>query len=194
MLPYKVIGNKRRPTLIICNGDAGNISYQQIMLASIYTANGFNVATFDWRGFGASSEFVMDEDYLCYTEMLADYESVIKEVASQSEVDIIPLLVKVHPKGKTESNMLVPDDFPREKMPFHLAPGFRKPILIIAGDKDKRTPLWMSGKIYDALPENIDKNFLCMQEPGTEARMLHTLSIWNAGWRKLLNLWIIHYS
>lgn len=103
MLPYKVIDNKRRPALIICNRDAGNMSYQRIMLA--------------------------------------DYESVIKEVAAQSEVDIIPLLVKVHPKGKTESNLLVPDDFPREKMPFHLAPRFRKPILIIAGDKDDRTPL-----------------------------------------------------
>lgn len=166
MLPYKVIDNKRRPTLIICNGDAGNISYQQIMLASIYTANGFNVATFDWRGFGASSEFVMVEDYLYYTEMLADYETVIKEVAAQSKVDIIPLLVKVHPKGKTESNLLVPDDFPREKMPFHLAPGFRKPILIIAGDKDDRTPLWMSGKIYDALPENIDKKLSVYAEAG----------------------------
>ena len=63
-------------------------------------------------------------------------------------------------------------------MPFLLAPGFRKPILIIAGDKDKRTPLWMSGKIYDALPENIDKNFLCMQEPGTDAPYFVDMERW----------------
>jgi len=206
MLPYKVIDNKRRPTLIICNGDAGNMSYQQIMLASIYTSNGFNVVTFDWRGFGASSEFVMDEGYLCYTEMLIDYETVIKEVAAQSEVDkkcifvmgwstgaylsmitaynnkhvagcilsgtpssfedVIPLLVKVHPKGKTESNLLVPDDFPREKMPVLLAPKFKKPILIIVGNKDNRTPVWMSEKIYNALPVNINKKLSVYAEAG----------------------------
>ena len=64
MLPYKTLDDSRRPTLIICNGDAGNMSYQQISLAYLYAANGFNVVTFDWRGFGESSEFEMDTDYL----------------------------------------------------------------------------------------------------------------------------------
>lgn len=87
MLPYKTLDNKRRPTLIICNGDTGNMSYQQIILASIYVANGFNVVTFDWRGFGESSEFEMNPNYLCYTEMLYDYDAVINAVKKQNEVD-----------------------------------------------------------------------------------------------------------
>lgn len=70
--------NKKRPTLIICNGDAGNMSYMQIDLAAVYAANGYNVVTFDWRGFGDSTEFEMNKDYLCYTEMLLDYEAVSK--------------------------------------------------------------------------------------------------------------------
>ena len=57
MLPYRTIDEEKRPALVICNGDAGNMSYQQIYLAMIYAACGFNVVTFDWRGFGASSEF-----------------------------------------------------------------------------------------------------------------------------------------
>ena len=197
MLPYKTIDDSRRPILIICNGDAGNMSYQQISLATLYAANGFNVVTFDWRGFGESSEFEMDSDYLCYTEMLTDFDAVIKAVSKDKIVDkkriyvmgwstgaylamiaahnsrlvkgcilsgtpssfedVIPHLVKVHPKGKTEKNLLVPDDFPRDQMPALVAPEFRKDILLVVGSEDDRTPQWMSEKIYNALPEGINK-------------------------------------
>ena len=197
MLPYKTIDDSRRPTLIICNGDAGNMSYQQISLAYLYAANGINVVTFDWRGFGESSEFEMNPDYLCYTEMLTDFDAVIKAVSKEKVVDrkkiyvmgwstgaylamiaahdntlvkgcilsgtpssfedAIPHLVKVHPKGKTEKNLLVPDDFPRGQMPALVAPKFRKDILLVVGSEDNRTPQWMSEKIYNALPAGINK-------------------------------------
>ena len=206
MLPYKTLDDSRRPTLIICNGDAGNMSYQQISLAYLYAANGFNVVTFDWRGFGESSEFEMDTDYLCYTEMLTDYDAVIKAVCKEKVVDkkqiytmgwstgayltmiashnnkavkgcilsgtpssfedAIPHLVKVHPKGKTEANLLVPDDFPRRKMPSLIAPKFRKDILLVVGSEDNRTPLWMSEKIYYALPEGINKKLSIYEGAG----------------------------
>ena len=189
--------DSRRPTLIICNGDAGNMSYQQISLAYLYAANGINVVTFDWRGFGESSEFEMNPDYLCYTEMLTDFDAVIKAVSKEKVVDrkkiyvmgwstgaylamiaahnnrlvkggrrsgtpssfedAIPHLVKVHPKGKTEKNLLVPDDFPRDQMPALVAPKFRKDILLVVGSEDNRTPQWMSEKIYNALPAGINK-------------------------------------
>lgn len=86
-LPYRTQGGKKRPTIIICNGDAGNMSYFQPVLAMHYAAAGYNVVTFDWRGFGASSEFLMDSDYLCYTEMLTDYEAVIAKTSQQPETD-----------------------------------------------------------------------------------------------------------
>ena len=197
MLPYRTLDDSRRPTLIICNGDAGNMSYQQIGMAGLYTACGLNVVTFDWRGFGDSSEFEMDPDFLCYTEMLDDYGAVIAEVLRQAEVDeseiyvmgwstgaylsmitaygndavkgcilsgtpssfedVIPQLVKVHPAGKTEANLLVPEDFPSDRMPVFIAPEFTKPILLIVGSEDDRTPLWMSEKIFAALPDSACK-------------------------------------
>ena len=197
MLPYNTIDDSRRPTLIICNGDAGNMSYQQISLAYLYAANGINVVTFDWRGFGESSEFEMNPDYLCYTEMLTDFDAVINAVSKEKVVDrkkiyvmgwstgaylamiaahdnwlvkgcilsgtpssfedAIPHLVKVHPKGKTENNLLVPDNFPRDQMPALVAPKFRKDILLVVGSEDNRTPQWMSEKIYNALPAGINK-------------------------------------
>ena len=86
-LAYKMRDGKKRPTIIICNADSGNMSYFQLVLAMHYAAAGYNVATFDWRGFGASSEFQMDPDYFCYTEMLTDYDAVIAKVAQQPETD-----------------------------------------------------------------------------------------------------------
>ena len=206
MLPYKTIDDSRRPTLIICNGDAGNMSYQQISLAYLYAANGINVVTFDWRGFGESSEFEMNPDYLCYTEMLTDFDAVIKAVSKEKVVDrkkiyvmgwstgaylamiaahnnrqvkgcilsgtpssfedAIPHLVKVHPKGKTEKNLLVPDDFPRDQMPALVAPKFRKDILLVVGSEDNRTPQWMSEKIYNALPAGINKKLSVYEGAG----------------------------
>ena len=206
MLSYKTIDDSRRPTLIICNGDAGNMSYQQISLAYLYAANGINVVTFDWRGFGESSEFEMNPDYLCYTEMLTDFDAVIKAVSKEKVVDrkkiyvmgwstgaylamiaahnnrlvqgcilsgtpssfedAIPHLVKVHPKGKTEKNLLVPDDFPRDQMPALVAPKFRKDILLVVGSEDNRTPQWMSEKIYNALPAGINKKLSVYEGAG----------------------------
>jgi alpha-beta hydrolase superfamily lysophospholipase len=62
------------------------MSYFQLHLAEAFCNMGFNVVTFDWRGFGTSSYFPMDKNYLCYTEMLEDYNAVINTVAQQPEV------------------------------------------------------------------------------------------------------------
>ena len=171
-LPYATIDTKRRPTVVICNGDAGNMSYIQLFMAMVYTANG-----------------------ICYTEMLSDYEAVIESVAAQPEVDTesiyllgwstgaylsmmtagtgynvrgcilrgtpssftdaIPLLMSV--KGKGKDNLLVPADFPVERMPLTLAPDFHKAIMLIVGSEDERTPQWMSERIYEALPDDAFK-------------------------------------
>ena len=84
---YKVLDKTKRPTVIICNGDAGNMSWTQLGHVQDFTAKGYNVVTFDWRGFGKSSQWEMDTDYLVYTEFLTDYDAVIEQVLLQDEVD-----------------------------------------------------------------------------------------------------------
>lgn len=84
---YKLLDNKKRPTLIICVSDAGNMSWIHLHLAHEFTKLGINVVTFDWRDFGKSSEWNMDTNYMCYTEMLWDYDAVINEVAKDEAVD-----------------------------------------------------------------------------------------------------------
>ena len=60
----------------------------------------------------------------------------------------------------------MPEDFPKEQMPALIAPDFKKPIMIIAGSKDDRTPQWMAEKIYDSLPENTFKRLSIFENAG----------------------------
>ena len=202
--PYKTIDDTPRPTIIICNGDAGNMSYFQLPLAYAWTSMGFNVATFDWRGFGASSPFPMDANCLCYTEMLTDYAAVVDAVTALPEVrcgavavmgwstgaylsmitawrnhkvnafigrslatcfdDVIPLVMEV--RGKTANQLLVPEDFPAGEMPVYIAPTFTKPIFLINGSNDRRTPVWMSEKVLALLPLSTPRRLMVVEGAG----------------------------
>lgn len=198
---YETQDETKRPTIIVCNGDAGNMSYFQLYLAKSWTSRGFNVVTFDWRGFGKSSPFAMDRNYLCYTEMLEDYRAVVRTTSEQEEVlngaiavvgwstgaylsmimaytddlvnafvgrslptdfdDFIPLVMKY--KNKTRNELLVPDDFPAELMPVHIAPEFGKPLFLIVGENDFRTPVWMSRKIIESVPGTTPKELMIVE-------------------------------
>ncbi len=198
---YETQDETKRPTIIVCNGDAGNMSYFQLYLAKSWTSRGFNVVTFDWRGFGKSSPFAMDRNYLCYTEMLEDYRAVVRTTSEQEEVlngaiavvgwstgaylsmitaytddlvnafvgrslptdfdDFIPLVMKY--KNKPRNELLVPEDFPTELMPVHIAPEFGKPLFLIVGENDFRTPVWMSRKIIESVPGTTPKELMIVE-------------------------------
>lgn len=198
---YETQDETKRPTIIVCNGDAGNMSYFQLYLAKSWTSRGFNVVTFDWRGFGKSTPFAMDRNYLCYTEMLEDYRAVVRTTSEQEEVlngaiavvgwstgaylsmitaytddlvnafvgrslptdfdDFIPLVMKY--KNKPRNELLVPEDFPTELMPVHIAPEFGKPLFLIVGENDFRTPVWMSRKIIESVPGTTPKELMIVE-------------------------------
>jgi uncharacterized protein len=84
--PYQTIDSTRRKTIIVCDGDGGNMSYMILYAYHLFT-RGYNVLMFDWRGFGKSDEWMMDQDMLCYTEFLKDYDAAIEFVKRQPEVD-----------------------------------------------------------------------------------------------------------
>jgi len=73
--PY-VVASVKRPTIIICDGDAGNM-FTNASIASFYCTKGFNVITFDWRGFGESQYFPIDINYLVYPEFITDYNAIV---------------------------------------------------------------------------------------------------------------------
>ncbi len=83
---YSVKFDSPRPTIIVCNGDANNMMYL-IQYAKELVGFGYNVVTFDWRGFGESGDWETNEDNLVYAEYLIDYSAVVDEVLKQEEVD-----------------------------------------------------------------------------------------------------------
>jgi alpha-beta hydrolase superfamily lysophospholipase len=74
------------PTIVICDGDAGNMA-DLILYAYNFFTRGFNVFTFDWRGFGGSADWPMAADRLCCTEFLRDYDAALDYLEARPEVD-----------------------------------------------------------------------------------------------------------
>ena len=83
--------NLKNTTIIICGTDAGNMSYfigQALNLAN----EGYNVITFDYRGFGHSQDFKVDtSNLLFHNEFLLDFEAVVRHAK------------KLYPKNKIGS-------------------------------------------------------------------------------------------
>jgi hypothetical protein len=84
--PYEIDTTARHPTIVICNGDAGNMSYL-LSYAKGFSTKGYNVLTFDWRGFGESQTFPVDTNYMVHNEFLLDYDAVIDFVKTLPTVD-----------------------------------------------------------------------------------------------------------
>lgn len=174
-----------KPTVIFCDGDADNMG-GWIVFAPYFVSRGYNVVTFDWRGFGESDPFPTDTALLCYPEYLIDYNAVIDSIAKLKEVDannigifgystgaylsfaaayknpnvkclavgalmtsfddFLPFLYKAIPYKR--ETVKKPENYPIELYPINIAPHFNKPVLLIVGEKDVRTPSFMTESIY----------------------------------------------
>ncbi|MCK9212263.1 MAG: alpha/beta fold hydrolase [Ignavibacteriaceae bacterium] len=179
---YKEVDDVQKPTIIICDGDAKNMSWL-LWYAKQLVVKGFNVFTFDWRGFGESDNWSTERNYLSYSEFLLDYDAAVDYVKSRNEVDtskigvfgfstgaylsfaiaakrndisafagralmtsfndILPILKKLTP----DRNLIAPPNYPSELEPINAAEKTNIPVFLIVGEKDNRTPIWMSEKI-----------------------------------------------
>jgi len=185
-----VIDTVKRPTIIICNGDANNMQ-QLLGFAFAYCTQGFNVVTFDWRGFGESQHFPIDTtNCLVYKEFITDYNAIVDFTTKLPTVDankigvfgfstgaflsfaiasqrpeikaiivrglftdyktVIKDLEKVeHRKGFTYSQGM--DNYsPRKNWST-----FKKPIFLIVGALDNRTPKENSIEILSKVKSNV---------------------------------------
>jgi pimeloyl-ACP methyl ester carboxylesterase len=183
---YAVKYNEKRPTIIICDGDAGNMTYF-IFYAYHFFTKGYNVLTFDWRGFGGSSDWPMDQDLLCCSEFLTDYDAAIDYVKRRPEVDSTKIgvlgfstgaylsfamavkrtdvaafagralmtsfddLLSIVNRLDTTRTFKAPVNYPDELLPMNCAKQMKKPAYLIVGEKDIRTPPWMSENIFTLL-------------------------------------------
>jgi uncharacterized protein len=68
-----------KPFIIISYGDAGNMGGVLFQARALYNA-GYNVITYDYRGFGKSSDFEMNKDQIYYDEFKTDLTAVLQTV------------------------------------------------------------------------------------------------------------------
>jgi hypothetical protein len=83
---YDSTESQPRATIVICPGDAGNMTYSILYAYNLFT-QGFNVFTFDWRGFGESDAWSMDSDRLIYSEFLTDYATALDYLQTRPDTD-----------------------------------------------------------------------------------------------------------
>ena len=183
------ISNEKKPTIIVCNGDAGNMA-QLLSFAYIFSTNGFNVITFDWRGFGESQSFPIDTNMLVYTEFLSDYNAVVDDAVNLETVNKDKIGVFGFSTGgflsfaianqRTEIKAIIargiftdyekvtPLINKRDLNDIHYYPKdidkyspkenwnkFTKPIFLIVGENDKRTPKENSIEIISRVQSEI---------------------------------------
>jgi uncharacterized protein len=75
-IPADSINNKI--TLVVAHADAGNMSWN-IMQAAFMVQNGYTVTLFDYRGFGESDSFAINNNQLYYNEFVNDLSAVVKD-------------------------------------------------------------------------------------------------------------------
>lgn len=200
---YKLIDDIKRPTIIICDGDAQNMSWL-IWYAKQLITKGFNVFTFDWRGFGESDNWPTERDYLSYSEFLLDYDAAVEYVKTRDEIDtsqigvfgfstgaylsfaiavkrkdisafagralltsfddFLPIIKKLVP----DRNLIPPPNYPSELEPINAAEKINIPVLLMVGEKDNRTPVWMSEKIKSKIKSYCDLWIVPNAEHGGE--------------------------
>lgn len=172
----------KKPTIIICNADANSMSYH-IGNVRYLCPQGYNVVTFDWRGFGKSQKWKFNENIACL-EFLKDYNAVLDTVIQMKEVDnkrigaysfstgayisFLEFSLRSEIKALVVRGMFTsykdivknldridperihpyPAAFDQpEYRAIDLAPQITKPILLIVGEHDVRTPPEMSIKL-----------------------------------------------
>lgn len=77
-------------TIILVGTDAGNMGYL-IWQAKALIRKGVRVISFDYRGFGKSSDFEINKDFLFYQEFGLDLDSVIKATRNKYANDKVGL-------------------------------------------------------------------------------------------------------
>ena len=105
--------------IILAYPDAGNMSYF-VYHAATLAKEGFTVVTFDYRGFGKSSDFEINPDNLYYLEFSKDLEAVVDNISnkfSNKKVGIWSLSMGTIITSRTYSNI-------REELDFIIGEGF----------------------------------------------------------------------
>lgn len=133
-----------KTSIILAYGDAGNMSYW-LEHAAVLSKRGFTVIMFDYRGFGESSAFEMNENQLYYQEFTQDLTSVF--LWTKSHIDNEKIGIWGLSMGTIMTGFLIKEN----TVDFLILEG-----LVINPQDIKVKILAAKGKVID-LPKNAEK-------------------------------------
>lgn len=161
-------------TLVLAYGDAGNMSYYLRQTVELVN-QGYNVVLFDYRGFGESDNFLIDENVLYYDEFATDLQAVVAYAKEKFKTKVgvwalsMGTISAVLANDTTPLDYLIADGFvvsPNDvvkKMDEYLQKEIKLPsnardydkalsrlsipILFFAGDRDGLTTVYDSNKV-----------------------------------------------
>ena len=149
-------------TIILVGTDAGNMCYL-IWEAKAFVSKGLRVIAFDYRGFGKSSDFTINKDYLFYSEFGLDLDSVIRATREKYPTDKIGLYSM---SMGTHISLLR-----KEKIDFFIAEGFyhnpQKVVDRIKINKGKTVLLPTSAKTIYKLKQKTPTMIFCADSDKT---------------------------
>lgn len=155
-------------TVVIAGADYGNMSYH-LYQARAMAAAGYQVLMFDYRGYGHSGAFALDQSRLYYPEFATDLRTALREVKRRNPHQPAGILgysmgalLGAEVAGTTPCDFLITDSYiasPQRLVAFYqakqktvtlpaeaatysrVAPKVKCPWLLIAGTQDQRAPL-----------------------------------------------------
>jgi len=159
----------RHTTMVVAYGDFGNMSYE-LNQARALSAAGYRVYLFDYRGFGHSADFAIDEQHLYYHEFSVDLGTALADARrrfSRNRTGILAFsmgtIMGSEVAATARCDFFVAEGYvasPQRLVAYQLqsrqkvvslpaeaavygqhAPRIRCPWLLIAGTADKHTPL-----------------------------------------------------
>jgi fermentation-respiration switch protein FrsA (DUF1100 family) len=166
-----------RRTVLLCNGNAGNMSYRLHRAVQMQRRLGVSVLLFDYRGYGRSEGspdeqgtyrdaraawgFAVDEKRIPPADLVIFGESLGSAIAAQLSLDR-PAAALV-----LESPFTSVPDMARAAYPFlppvgalirtrydtvSKVPGLRLPLLVLHGERDEVVPFAQGRRLFDAAP------------------------------------------
>ncbi|MDO7852414.1 alpha/beta hydrolase family protein [Hymenobacter convexus] len=160
----------RRTTMVVAYGDFGNMS-NELYQARALTAAGYRVYLFDYRGFGHSADFAIDNQRLYYHEFAVDLAAALADARQRyphNRTGIMAfsmgsIMASEVAATAPHCDFLVTEGYvaspqclvayqwqsrqkqvslPAEAAAYsHYAPRIRCPWLLVGGTADKHTPL-----------------------------------------------------
>lgn len=200
-------GREERFTVLMCHGNAGNISHRLDRTLVMHSNLGTDVLLFDYRGFGKSSgrpneagtyddvraayRYLVDSRGVAEDRIVLFGESLGAAVALQlaTEVDAAGLALEAPFSSIRDMAEAVYPFLPNRWVRTRYdnvakIPGIEMPLLIVHGTEDRTVPFSQGKRLFEAARE--PKQFLAVDGAGHSDSFLVGRDVYWPAWKRFL--------